>query len=365
MLLTIPSVVRETTATVTLNKQDLFSLAPVSSDPYFSVESNVKSCVVEFNSEPGNQKKILRFDLLQSTPSASFLFSAKAKSSFLLERIVLEDNDGGTFVLKREDLPSGLDISVTPTQDPNTVLLLHFNQTEVDSSLSLLSSTLHYHSPYGHTGLEFSSQGKHGSALFPADLTTKHSAVGYLAPTEANFGTGDYTVEMWIKSLTSGQTAGVYDGIMFSVWGVGMGVPGGLLNGNFYSWSLELQKDTLDQKLIVSMRRGSDGDYLHTPNNSLSSSDWTHIAVSRSNGLTKVFVNGVSVAQRNNGAFNQAVGFDNAKIGVGARIKDGTPVAPNSQPVDFWFRGLIDEVRVTKGVARYTSDFTPPTAPLN
>lgn len=360
MLLTIPSVVRETTATITLNKQDLFSLALVSSDPYFSIEANVKSCVVEFNSEPGNQKKVLRFDLSQASPSASLLLSAKAKDSFLLERVVLEDNDAGTLVLKREDLPSGLDISVTPTQDPNTVLLLHFDQSEIDSSLSSLSSTLHYHSPYGHTGLEFSSQGKHGSALFPADLTKNHAAVAYLAPTEANFGTGDYTVEMWIKILAGGA-----DGIMFSVWSASYGVPGGLVNGAWYSWSLELQKDYLDKKLIVALRRGSDGDYLHTPANSLSSSDWTHVAISRNNGLTKVFINGVSVAQRNNGAFNQAVGFDNAKIGIGARVKDGNPVAPNSQPVDFWFQGLIDEVRVTKGVARYTSDFTPPTAPLN
>jgi hypothetical protein len=112
-LLNIPSISKGIAASVTLDKPTLFSLSSVLADPYFSIQANVKKCVVEYNSEPANQREILEFDLSQLSPSASFLVSDKARSSFSLERIILEDFDNGTLIIERASLPSGLDITVS------------------------------------------------------------------------------------------------------------------------------------------------------------------------------------------------------------------------------------------------------------
>lgn len=112
-LLTIPSITKGTSATVSLDKATLFSLSAVLADSYFSIQANVKKCVVEYNSNPGNEREILEFDLSQSSPSTSFLISDKARDSFLLERVILEDFDNGTLIIERASLPSGLDITVS------------------------------------------------------------------------------------------------------------------------------------------------------------------------------------------------------------------------------------------------------------
>jgi len=111
-LLTIPSVTKGEAATISLNKTDLFNLGAVSGDAYFSVQANVRSAIVEFNSDPSNQVRRLKFDLSEITPNAVFLASETARDDFLLESILLIDNDGGTLMVRRADLPSGLDISL-------------------------------------------------------------------------------------------------------------------------------------------------------------------------------------------------------------------------------------------------------------
>lgn len=110
MLLIIPSVTKGQPATIQLSKADLFALSSVVADSYFSDQSNVKSCVIEYNSNPSDQKKVLRFDLSQETPSSAVFMSETARDEFWLEHVILEDFDGGTLVLTRNQLPSGLDI---------------------------------------------------------------------------------------------------------------------------------------------------------------------------------------------------------------------------------------------------------------
>ena len=114
MLLTIPALVtRGQAASFTLSKSDLFALAGVSSDTYFSVQANVQFALVVYDSQIGNQKELLRFDLLAASPQASFLVSERARDVFLLERIILEDFDGGTLAIERAELPAGLDVTVS------------------------------------------------------------------------------------------------------------------------------------------------------------------------------------------------------------------------------------------------------------
>jgi hypothetical protein len=112
-LLTIPSLplAKAAAHTIALNKADLFNLSAVSVDAYFSVQANVSRCIVEYNSEPGNQKELLVFDLAEASPTAIFQVSARARETFVMERIILEDFDGGNLILTGAQIPSGFTIT--------------------------------------------------------------------------------------------------------------------------------------------------------------------------------------------------------------------------------------------------------------
>lgn len=77
---------------------------------------------------------------------------------------------------------------------------------------------------------------------------------------------------------------------------------------------------------------------------------WYHVAVVRFGNVFTIYRDGVSVASA-----TSAVNIGHfGTLSIGGTILD----APTSS--DAWF----DEVRITKGVARYTGNFTPPILPF-
>ena len=79
---------------------------------------------------------------------------------------------------------------------------------------------------------------------------------------------------------------------------------------------------------------------------------WTHIAVVRLGATCRIFINGVlSGTAPISGALGKSPAYPT--LGV---ISAG--------PSSTGFFGYIDELRVTKGIARYTENFTPPDAPF-
>jgi hypothetical protein len=84
---------------------------------------------------------------------------------------------------------------------------------------------------------------------------------------------------------------------------------------------------------------------------SVLSGTWRHIAVTREGTTLRIFIDGVlrgSVTDSRD--YSPSITY----FGVGAQI--------NSRNAAYDFVGHIDEVRVTKGVARYTANFTVPTS---
>lgn len=143
-------------------------------------------------------------------------------------------------------------------------------------------------------------------------------------------GTGDFTFETWIylNSATTGT-----DRQIFSNWG---GAAGSyqfyLRSANLrFSWQIYTQNSPDIAALAI------------TP------FTWTHIAVSRSGGSVKTFINGV-LADTTSGT-NSADGSTSPKI---AASYSGTQ----------FFPGSISNLRIVKGVAIYTGAFTVPIAPL-
>lgn len=83
--------------------------------------------------------------------------------------------------------------------------------------------------------------------------------------------------------------------------------------------------------------------------NAASLNTWTHVAVTYNGSAAELYVDGIS-----QGTVTLNRGVDDVDLQIGARNEGAT------QP---WV-GYIQDARVTKGKARYTANFTPPSAPL-
>ena len=145
-----------------------------------------------------------------------------------------------------------------------------------------------------------------------------------------NLGTGDFTIEAWVY-LASGSTYQFLIGATANGgMQVGLNVPisgtptiaVGTANG---SWFLNFGASI-----------------------SISSNTWTHIAVTRSGTTNRAFINGVQLGS--NITDSTSWSFTNNTLQIGATT---SVVSLN---------GYIDDLRITKGVARYTSTFTPATS---
>jgi hypothetical protein len=145
------------------------------------------------------------------------------------------------------------------------------------------------------------------------------------------FGTGDFTVEAWVRETARVQFTTLLEigdhlfssGIIFLTnSGGGAGTNIGIYAGGFFG---EQAAGSLNQ--------------------------WNHVAYVRSSGVLVCYVNGVGGAPV---SFPRNL-IDTSTVTIGS-------LAGGSILYDF--NGYIDDLRITKGVARYTSNFTPPTAPF-
>lgn len=79
---------------------------------------------------------------------------------------------------------------------------------------------------------------------------------------------------------------------------------------------------------------------------------WTHFALVRTGTTIKLFVNGVQGISQAQGT---AMSEGSKPLLIGYQT---------GQPANQYFNGYLDDLRITKGYARYTTNFTPPTGPF-
>lgn len=146
-----------------------------------------------------------------------------------------------------------------------------------------------------------------------------------------NFGTGDFTVECW-ANITYVQYSAIITSTAVTVtassWLLG------------YSNTANQMAFGIDSSGVATIG----ADY------TAYAGTWTHIAVSRYGSTMRMFFNGIQVASVTN--TTNYTGVSTSPVKLGARYVDSTLYPLN---------GYIDDLRVTKGIARYTSNFTPPT----
>jgi hypothetical protein len=159
---------------------------------------------------------------------------------------------------------------------------------------------------------------------------------------EFEFGSGDFTVEFWANA---NALSGAYTGV------VGVWVAGSSVTAN--AWNITLNAFNGTNKFGFSYSNGSAGtDVIF--NATTSTGSWDHYAVVRSGNTLYGFKNGVSQAISSGSSTITATitpGTVDLYIGTVGTASSGTD-----------FNGFIDDLRITKGVARYTANFTPPTA---
>jgi hypothetical protein len=83
-----------------------------------------------------------------------------------------------------------------------------------------------------------------------------------------------------------------------------------------------------------------------------STGTWYHVALVRGGNQMRAFVNGSQIGTTQ--TFSDTIANATSNLTVGAYGTPGT-----------YLNGWLDEVRVSKGVARWTSTFTPPTGPYS
>ena len=152
-----------------------------------------------------------------------------------------------------------------------------------------------------------------------------------------NFTSEDFTVEAWIYLTSSPSTstpytfAGVWTGTnSTSNWIFTTGTSNG---GN----------------IRFGVSNGTTATFVESTT-TLSINNWIHVAASRQSGTLRLFANGTSVYS---GSLTGGVATT-TPLSVGA-VYGGS----------FYYTGYIDDFRITNGVARYTTAFTPPTSALS
>jgi len=154
-----------------------------------------------------------------------------------------------------------------------------------------------------------------------------------VAPNSANWdmGSGNYTIEFWVymNTLTGNQTfiARANTASIYATFDIG-----------WYSSVLRLYVSNNGSTYAVSLASSI----------SPAATTWTHIAVTRNGSTYTIWVNGVSGGTATDSGSAVANGNN---LGIG-----GYANAANS------LNGYIDELRITKGFARYTGAFTPQTS---
>lgn len=209
-----------------------------------------------------------------------------------------------------------------------TKVLLHFSGADASTTItdSNAGGAAHTWTAAGDAQID-TDQSKFGGSALLGDGT------GDLVRTpdhnDYTLGTHNFTIDMWVRSAAAGTTnylAGQTPVLAF----------GDPLN----AWWLER---TAANALLFTFTSGSVSHNI--TGGTLNDSNWHHVAVTRSDDVFRLFLDGVVIATNTiSASINNSAG----DLVVGG-------VSTSS------WNGHFDEFRLSVGIARWTANFTPPT----
>ena len=224
----------------------------------------------------------------------------------------------GKVVLKKES------VAADPYYN-NVSLLLHGDGTNGSTTIVDSSSNNFSVTPAGIAQIS-TTQSKFGGASIALDgsgddlKTISDAAFG--------FGTGDFTIEFFLYYTGGNGYTFFFVNLLNDIANTYIGY--GLDNGSKNPWVWS-------------------GATVLTTSTAITNNTWQHHAVVRSSGVLTIYLDGL------------AVGSTTWTPDIGSQ----RPFCIGSSSLGSQYTaGYIDDFRITKGVARYTANFTPPTAPF-
>lgn len=217
----------------------------------------------------------------------------------------------------------------------NVTALLHFDENLTDEKGNTWTIS--------GSGLSYTASSVNfGKKLTKADVSTgkvtcSNAALGEL-------GYDDFAIEfkLYLPSRTSNPSVNL-------AWLI---ATDNIASSGARGWQIvyDYTSGVLSFASAIRSSSGTTLDYAFLTTSSITLNAYHHIAVTRSGDTFKLFVDGVQVAQVTK----------HATMNSGISVFVGK--ADNNNATQACFS--IDELRITKGVARYTANFTPPTKPF-
>jgi hypothetical protein len=162
--------------------------------------------------------------------------------------------------------------------------------------------------------------------------------ISYPDSTDWYFGSGDFTIDFWVRFNTL-TNIGPFFVQRF--------------DANSF-WYFDKETNASGNKLYIRFATASaiKGEYMMTNNWSVNTGQWYHIAAVRNGSTVMLFIDGVSQA------LSSATPIGSNDVGdVAATLTIG-----GSSIYGWYLDGWLDEVRIVKGQAVWTANFTPPAA---
>jgi hypothetical protein len=231
-------------------------------------------------------------------------------------------------------------------KDPNfsnVSLLLHGDGTNGSTTITDNSPSPKTVTAVGNAQIS-TAQSKFGGASIAFDGNGDYLTAPVNAAFE--FGTGDFTVEAWIRIASF---AG--NGSIVNVASLGRGANGGapLIT---CGWFFRVEAAT-----IIFYRYDGTTETNLSRSYTFSTNTWYHVAATRAGTSLRLFVDGV----QQGAAFTNSVSYNRIATGGSQDLHVGRGLFGSSGTYEL--NGNIDDLRITKA-ARYTANFTPPTAPF-
>ncbi|MFZ2038579.1 MAG: LamG-like jellyroll fold domain-containing protein [Minisyncoccia bacterium] len=208
--------------------------------------------------------------------------------------------------------------------DSDTKLMLHADGTDNGTTFTDSSASANVMTPTGAVTKIGTKEFGTASAYFDGSsyISTPDSA-------NWNFGSGDFSIDLWANYTSTGnKTFLSQKNDSSNLW-------------QFYTQGSILVFYSVGGSALV------DIEATFTPTTGV----WYHIAVVRSGGIIKLYVNGVSQTLTTNTNSSATLPDLTSNVEVGRAVG-----------VAYNFTGYMDEIRLSKGIARWTSNFTPPTS---
>jgi len=168
-----------------------------------------------------------------------------------------------------------------------------------------------------------------------ASIFCNNTYMTYAANDDFELGSGDFTIECWYRGTTGAAFSAI--------------VSKGIVENTTGAYALHFRGG---QDLVGFYLGSTDNNVITSTTNIKTSETWNHVAVSRIANSTKLFINGTQEGSTYTSNFTIPTGgiLNVGKYYYGAAGDSVT--------------GYIDDLRITKGVGRYSDNFAVPTLPF-